>query len=117
MRIKELTPLLEFFDPTAGMAGVLSDYLISLKASGVDSIRTDAAVDEIKKRYGQDLTLEDITAIHSEGKLPMVKDITRDEIFLDIRDSEIKNKKPVNNAEEKVKNMARSAAADASKEI
>lgn len=116
MRLLELVDLQELFDPSSGISGMLADYFISLKASGVEEIQTDSAIEEIRKRYGQDLTMEDLTSMYSDGKLPMVKDLTREIISLDIRDSEIKNK-DVDNSEDTVHQMARRAADSAAKEI
>jgi len=116
MRIRDLTTLKEFFDPAEGIASMLADFFISLKASGVQEIQTDSAIEEIRKRYGQDLTMEDLTTMYSEGKLPMVKDMNHNVISLDIRDSEIENKN-VDNSKDRVHQMARQAASSAAKEI
>jgi len=108
MLLCELLSLKEFFDPTAGISGMLADYFISLKASEIEEISTDAAVKEIQKRYGVETTMEDLTTMFSNGELPMVRDLNKEKIYLDIKDSEIKNK-DLPDSEETVQDMARAA--------
>lgn len=108
MKINELFSMNEFQDPAGDVAAMIADYFISLKASEVQEVSTEAVQQEILKRFGQKLSLEELTALVSDGQLPMVQDITDEKITLDIEDSAIKNK-DVEGSGTDVEAMARQA--------
>lgn len=113
MKVQEIINIFEFFDPSEGISELLADYFIGLKSAGIPEIATMMTVREIQKRYGQELSIEDLTRMFSSGQLPMVSDVTTDKITIKPKDSEIKNKE-VDNSKDKVKDMAHVASARSS---
>ena len=109
MLINELFDFNHHDDPGTKVPNTLADYFISLKANDVEEIETKAAQEEIMARFQQDVSIEELTQMHAEGKLPMVKDINSEKITLDIIDSEIKNK-DVEGSDDAVSDMAKQAS-------